>query len=167
MALTPSTMMLPLGTPAPHFVLPDPSGRRASLDDFRDARALLVVFMCNHCPYVKHIRGALAQFAREYQPKGLAMVGINSNDAAKYPDDSPQKMAEEIKADAQTKARERLVRAEAEIDGERAKAQKGLHEDLARMAVRGAENILRRKLEDAAEQHRLVAEFIADAKDLH
>jgi len=77
-----------------------------------------------------------------------------------------QKMAEEIKSDAQTKARERLVRAEAEIEGERAKAQKGLQEDLARMAVRGAENILRRKLDDAAEQHRLVAEFIADAKDL-
>jgi len=97
MAQTPSTMMLPLGTPAPRFALPDPSGKRVSLDDFRDSRALLVVFMCNHCPYVKHIRGALAQFAREYRPMGLAMIGINSNDAEKYPDDSPQKMAEEIK----------------------------------------------------------------------
>jgi peroxiredoxin len=97
MAQTSSTMMLPLGTPAPHFTLPDPSGKRVSLDDFRDARALLVVFMCNHCPYVKHIRGALAELAREYQPKGLAMVGINSNDAEKYPDDSPEKMAEEIR----------------------------------------------------------------------
>jgi peroxiredoxin len=98
MARTNSTMILELGTPAPYFMLPDPKGKRVSLDDFRDAKALLVVFMCNHCPYVKHIRSALAQFAREYQPKGLAMVGINSNDAAAYPDDSPEKMAEEIRS---------------------------------------------------------------------
>ena len=95
MALTPSTM-LPLGTPAPDFSLPDPHGHQVSLHDFEDARALLVIFLCNHCPYVIHIREALAAFAREYQPRGLAIVGINANDASSYPADSPQKMSEEI-----------------------------------------------------------------------
>lgn len=96
MALTPSNM-LPLGTPAPDFHLPDTQGKIVNLDDFRNAKGLLVVFMCNHCPYVKHIRSALAQFARDYQPKGLAIVGINSNDADKYPDDSPEKMITEAR----------------------------------------------------------------------
>ena len=95
MALTPSTM-LKLGTPAPDFRLSDTTGRLISLQDFKDATALLVVFMCNHCPYVKHIRPALAEFAREFQPKGLAMVGINSNDATKYADDGPEKMVDEV-----------------------------------------------------------------------
>jgi peroxiredoxin len=95
MALTPSTM-LQLGTPAANFRLPDTEGRLLSLEDFKDAPALLVVFMCNHCPYVKHIRSGLAAFAREFQPKGLAIVGINANDAAKYPDDSPEKMVDEV-----------------------------------------------------------------------
>jgi peroxiredoxin len=95
MALTPSTM-LQLGTPAPDFRLSDTTGRLISLEDFKDAPALLVVFMCNHCPYVKHIRSALADFAREYQPKGLAMLGINANDAEKYADDSPEKMVDEV-----------------------------------------------------------------------
>ncbi len=95
--LTASTM-LPLGTPAPDFRLPDPDGRTVSLDDFRQAPALLVVFMCNHCPYVRHIRTGLAAFAREYQAKGLAIVGINGNDASEYPEDGPRKMAEEITA---------------------------------------------------------------------
>lgn len=94
MALTPSTM-LPLGTAAPDFRLPDTEGRTVSLADFRDAPALVVVFMCNHCPYVKHIREGLAQFARDYLAKGVAIVGINSNDVANYPDDSPARMAEE------------------------------------------------------------------------
>ncbi len=90
--------MVPLGTPAPRFSLPEPAtGRTVSLDDFRDAPALLVVFLCNHCPYVKHIRHALADFAREYQPRGLAVVGINSNDASQYPDDAPDKMVEEVR----------------------------------------------------------------------
>jgi peroxiredoxin len=94
MALTPSTM-LPLGTPAPDFRLPDTDGKLASLDDFRDAPALLVGFICNHCPYVKHIRHELASLAKEYQQKGVAVVGINSNDAENYPDDSPEMMARE------------------------------------------------------------------------
>jgi len=95
MARTSSTM-LELGTVAPPFRLPDTRGRPVSLDNFRDADALLVIFMCNHCPYVKHLRGALAALARDHQGKGLAVVGINSNDAENYPDDSPAKMAEEV-----------------------------------------------------------------------
>jgi peroxiredoxin len=88
--------MLELGTSAPDFQLPDTDGKSIGLQDFEDRRGLLVVFMCNHCPYVKHIRGALAQFARDYQPKGLGVVGINANDVANYPADSPEKMAEEV-----------------------------------------------------------------------
>lgn len=96
MALTPSTM-LDLGTPAPDFRLPEPAtGKTVALADFEGAPALVVIFMCNHCPYVKHIRKALAAFAREYQSRGLAVVGINANDAASYPDDSPEKMVEEV-----------------------------------------------------------------------
>ena len=94
MASTPSTM-LELGTKAPPFSLPDTGGRRVSSADFAGAPGLLVVFMCNHCPYVKHIGAALAEFAREYQEKGLAVVGINSNDVDNYPDDSPEKMVDE------------------------------------------------------------------------
>jgi peroxiredoxin len=94
MALTPSTM-LPLGTPAPDFRLPDTDGRPVSLDDFREAPALLVGFICNHCPYVKHIRHELAGLAEEYQRKGVAVVGINSNDADNYPDDRPEMMVRE------------------------------------------------------------------------
>lgn len=88
--------MLELGTTAPDFELPDTEGNRVRLSDFAGSPALLVVFMCNHCPYVHLIRRALAGFAREYHPKGLAMVGINSNDAANYPDDRPAKMAQEV-----------------------------------------------------------------------
>jgi len=90
--------MLPLGTKAPDFRLPDTGGKMVSLVDFKNASALLIVFMCNHCPYVKHIRAGLAQLARDYQPRGLAVVGISSNDVANYPQDSPAKMAEEAKA---------------------------------------------------------------------
>jgi thiol-disulfide isomerase/thioredoxin len=97
MVATNSTM-LPLGTKAPGFNLPDPSGRKISLSDFPDTLALVVVFMCNHCPYVKHIREGLARLAREYVPRGVGLVGINSNDVANYPADSPAKMAEEVKA---------------------------------------------------------------------
>lgn len=96
MALTPSTMPA-LESAAPEFRLPDTEGRMVALSDFKDAPALLVVFMCNHCPYVKHIRGELARLAREYQAKGVAVVGINSNDAARYPDDSPERMREEVR----------------------------------------------------------------------
>ncbi|MFQ5536955.1 MAG: thioredoxin family protein [Gemmatimonadota bacterium] len=98
MAETPSTM-LPLGTPAPDFTLPEPAtGRMVSRSDFEGAPAFLVVFLSNHCPFVKHIAPALAEFAREYTERGLAMVGINANDVEKYPDDSPERMKEEVKA---------------------------------------------------------------------
>jgi peroxiredoxin len=89
--------MLALGTKAPPFRLPDPHGKWVSLDDFKDAPAFLVVFMCNHCPYVKHIRSRFAELAKEYQAQGVGVVGINSNDIESYPDDGPEKMAEEIK----------------------------------------------------------------------
>ena len=89
--------MLPLGTAAPHFQLTDTNGRTFSLADFKSAPALLVIFMCNHCPYVVHIRAGLAQLARDYAPKNIAIVGINSNDVENYPDDSPVKMKDEVK----------------------------------------------------------------------
>lgn len=95
MVKTASTM-LSLGTQAPDFSLPDAKGRVVSLDDFPDARALLVVFMCNHCPYVKHVAEPLAELAREYRGRGVAIVGINSNDADGYPEDAPEAMREEI-----------------------------------------------------------------------
>jgi peroxiredoxin len=88
--------MLRLGTRAPDFSLPDTAGRIVSRDDFRDAPALLVVFMCNHCPYVKHVRKAFTGLAREYQEKGVAVVGINANDAEEYWDDNPDRMAEAV-----------------------------------------------------------------------
>ena len=90
--------MLPLGTTAPDFKLPDTNGKPVSLADLKDKPALLVLFICNHCPYVKHIRAGLAQLGRDYLPKGVAIVGINSNDVANYPDDSPAKMKEEVKS---------------------------------------------------------------------
>lgn len=92
-----SSTMLDLGTAAPDFSLPDTTGKQVSLTDFKEVPALLVVFMCNHCPYVKHLSRALAEFAREYQKKGLAVVGINSNDVSTHPADSPQKMVEEVR----------------------------------------------------------------------
>lgn len=97
MVATNSTM-LPLGTPAPDFQLPDPSGKAYSLADFPGAKALVVAFICNHCPYVKHLRSGLAALGREYQPRGVAIVGISSNDVERYPADSPARMAEEAKA---------------------------------------------------------------------
>jgi peroxiredoxin len=88
--------MLPLGTPAPDFALPDVvSGKTVSLADFKDPPALLVMFICNHCPYVKHIQAGLAQMAEDFQTRGVAVVAISSNDAVNYPDDSPEKMKEE------------------------------------------------------------------------
>ncbi len=97
MVRTASTM-LPLGTEAPNFSLPDYDGKMVSRDDFRNHRGLLVVFMCNHCPYVKHVAPELARIADEYQSKGVAVVGISSNDAEAYPDDAPDKMKREAAA---------------------------------------------------------------------
>jgi peroxiredoxin len=94
--LTPSTMVA-LGAPAPDFSLPDTEGSTVRLADSK-GRPLLVVFLCNHCPYVKHIANDLAQVTRKYMEKGLAVVGINSNDTVQYPEDSPMKMKAEKKA---------------------------------------------------------------------
>ena len=94
MALTESKM-IELGTKAPDFTLPDPSGRLWRLSDFEGGEALLVVFMCNHCPFVKHLKPALAALTREMQPKGLESVAISANDIESHPADAPEKMAEE------------------------------------------------------------------------
>ena len=94
MAATASTM-LPLGTKAPEFDLPDTeSGDIVSLSDFKDATALLVVFMCNHCPFVMHILDKFVELADGYQAKGVAVVGISSNDISSYPQDSSEQMVE-------------------------------------------------------------------------
>jgi peroxiredoxin len=88
--------MAPLGTQAPPFRLPNATdGKLVSLDDFKSAPALLVMFICNHCPYVKHIRTRLAEVARDYQKKGVAVVAISPNDVEQFPDDAPEKMKEE------------------------------------------------------------------------
>ena len=90
--------MLALGTQAPDFSLPDTSGKTVSLSDLASAPALVVAFICNHCPYVKHIREALAQFGRDMQAQNVAVVAINSNDVANYADDSPANMAREVQS---------------------------------------------------------------------
>jgi len=92
-----SSTMLELGTGAPDFSLFDTTGQVVSLADYKQAPATLVVFMCNHCPYVKHIANQFAQMAREYQAKDVAVIGINANDVSTHPGDSPEKMAEEAK----------------------------------------------------------------------
>jgi len=94
MARTPSTM-LPLGTKAPDFSLVNVDGRTVSLADFDGKPALLVIFMCNHCPFVKHLAGAIAKFAGECMTKNVAVVGISSNDVSNYPADSPEQMVRE------------------------------------------------------------------------
>lgn len=93
MVKTASTM-LPLGTSAPSFSLPNVDGSDVSLSDF-SGKPLLVIFMCNHCPFVVHLREALAAFGDEYTAKGLAVVGISSNDVEKYPQDGPEEMKTE------------------------------------------------------------------------
>jgi peroxiredoxin len=89
--------MLPLGTPAPAFRVADLDGRVRTLEDFAGERGLLVAFICNHCPFVKHMRSEFARFAREYQPRGIAVVAINANDVESYPQDGPAGMAEEAR----------------------------------------------------------------------
>lgn len=97
MVKTASTMKK-LGTPAPDFKLTNVDGRLVGRDDFRDKPALLVIFMCNHCPFVKHVADGLTRLAMDYQAKGVAIVGINSNDAATHPHDSPEQMVHEAEA---------------------------------------------------------------------
>ncbi|MFQ3582820.1 thioredoxin family protein [Chloracidobacterium validum] len=92
MALTPSTM-LALGTPAPDFTLTDvTTGRAISLATFADRPVLLVMFICRHCPYVKHVEKALTALANEYLARGVGVLAISSNDAAAYPDDAPESL---------------------------------------------------------------------------
>ncbi|MCK5104920.1 MAG: thioredoxin family protein [Cyclobacteriaceae bacterium] len=92
MAATPSTMM-PLGTIAPSFELPDTvSGETMSLSELKGEKATLVMFLCNHCPYVLHVNDELVRIANEYQPKGISFIAISSNDVVNYPQDSPELM---------------------------------------------------------------------------
>jgi peroxiredoxin len=94
MVRTPSTM-LPLGTQAPDFKLMNVDGREVELADFAGKPALLVMFMCNHCPFVIHVAEELARLSSEYMARGVAVVGINSNDTATHPADSPERMVAE------------------------------------------------------------------------
>lgn len=97
MALTESTM-LQLGTTAPDFALPDVvTGKTVRRDDFRGQKALLVLFICTHCPYVKHIEKALAKLGADYADKPVGIVAISSNDAVTYPDDSPAGLKKQAK----------------------------------------------------------------------
>ena len=90
--------MLALGTEAPPFELPDADGRHFSLRDTVGSKAYLIMFICNHCPFVKHVREELARLGRDYQERGVAVFAINSNDAKSHPGDSPEKMKEESAA---------------------------------------------------------------------
>jgi len=88
------SVMLPLGTRAAPFSLPDTDGRMVSLSDFADS-PLLVMFICNHCPYVKHVQSELVRVGRDYGDRGVGMVAISSNDPEQYPEDGPDRMREE------------------------------------------------------------------------
>lgn len=92
MARTPSTQRLPIGSPTPSFSLPDALGRVWTLGELASGMPLVVVFACNHCPYVVHVRKALGVLAEEFQKRGVSFVAINSNDSLQYPDDAPDKM---------------------------------------------------------------------------
>ena len=95
MVKTASTM-LELGRKAPDFSLPNVDGTTVSLSDFEDAPALVVVFMCNHCPFVQHLAAELANFGGDCQAKGVAVVAISSNDVSTHPEDSPEQMIHEV-----------------------------------------------------------------------
>ncbi len=101
MVKTASTM-LPLGAEAPDFSLPNVDGTTVSLANSRDAPALLVMFICNHCPFVKHIAAELASLGRDYGERGVAVIGISSNDVENYADDSPEKMRQEAEQQGYT-----------------------------------------------------------------
>jgi peroxiredoxin len=92
------SQMLPLGTKAPEFDLPDVTdGRLVSLSDFEAKRALLVMFICRHCPYVRHVREELARLGRDFAGSELGIVAISSNDVDEYPEDRPESLAEEAR----------------------------------------------------------------------
>ena len=97
MAVTPSAM-ISLGTKAPEFTLPDTvSGKNLSLQDLKSNKATLIMFICNHCPFVKHVNEALVKLANDYIPKGISFIAISSNDVVNFPEDSPEKMKETAK----------------------------------------------------------------------
>ena len=94
MAVTPSNM-LELGTKAPHFSLLDAvSNKRLSLDELKGKNGTLICFICNHCPFVKHIQSEFSRLAGDYQSKCVSLIAISSNDVSKYPEDAPDKMRE-------------------------------------------------------------------------
>ena len=94
MAQTPS-VMIDLGTTAPAFNLPDTvSGKQISLDEIKSDKATVIMFICNHCPYVKHVNAELVKLANDYIPEGISFAAISSNDVINYPEDSPEKMKE-------------------------------------------------------------------------
>jgi peroxiredoxin len=94
MAMAVGSTMLPLGTPAPDFTLSDPSGAIHNLDDAAGPKGLLVVFACNHCPYVKHLARELGLLCQRWASRGLGIVAINSNDIEAFPADAPPLMAD-------------------------------------------------------------------------
>jgi peroxiredoxin len=97
MALTPSTM-ISLGTKAPEFTLPDTvSGKNLSLQNLKSEKGTLIMFICNHCPFVKHVNAELVKLASDYIPKGISFIAISSNDVSTHPDDSPDKMKQVAK----------------------------------------------------------------------
>lgn len=99
MAEVPSTFHLQPGSPAPDFTLPDGTGQSHSLGLLAEGKkAVVIAFVCNHCPFVVHLAGALGEFAREYAEKGVQFIGISANDVANYPEDSPEKMVAFAKA---------------------------------------------------------------------
>ena len=92
MARTPS-VMIPLGKKAPAFTLPDTiSGKEVSLNELKGTVATVVMFICNHCPFVKHVNAALVNLAKDHKNKGVSFIAISSNDVAGYPEDGPEQM---------------------------------------------------------------------------
>lgn len=88
-----ASAMVSLGTPAPHFKLIDvTTGQHVALNDDQSSTATVIMFLCNHCPFVKHVNTALAQLANDYQSQGIRFIAINANDVEHYPDDSPENM---------------------------------------------------------------------------
>jgi peroxiredoxin len=90
------SLLLPLGTPLIPFSLPDPDGKLHSTDDYKDRKVLVVMFICNHCPYVQAVRQRLIDLQEGYDPKIVQFIGINANDWSEYPDDSPEEMKKAI-----------------------------------------------------------------------
>jgi hypothetical protein len=129
--------MIALGTPAPAFELPNPSAGLVGLADFDAAPALVVVFMCNHCPYVQRVAAGLAQLGTDLAERGVAMVGISSNDVARYPQDGPEAMAQQPAGDRGRRSRRRRRGAGRHAGPARSNSRHGLrHQVEARYRTR-------------------------------